>query len=68
MPPGLKAKCFKEAKTIKTGTQFVIRDTVEQVGEHTEKQFAYLKEKAEVHTGRGRVWAASLMRRTAVKR
>ena len=68
LAPCLKARCFKEAKTIKPGTKFVIRDIVEQVGEHTEKQFAYFKEKAEVLTGRERVWVASLIRRTAVKR
>ena len=39
LAPCLKARCFKEAKTIKPGTKFVIRDIVEQVGEHTEKQF-----------------------------
>ena len=38
------------------------------MGEHIEKQFAYLKEKAEVDTGRGRVWESSLTRGTAVKR
>ena len=64
----MKARCFKEAKTRKTGTKFVIRDTAGHVGEHIEKQFAYLKEKAEVDTGRGRVWASSLTRGTAVKR
>ena len=33
----LKNAFLKEAKTVKAGTKFIIRDTA-QVGEHTEKQ------------------------------
>ena len=28
-----------EAKTVKTGIAFIIRDTIQHVGEHTEKEF-----------------------------
>ena len=41
----LKNEFLKEAKTVKTGTKFTIKDTAQQVGEHTEKQFVYLKQK-----------------------
>ena len=37
--------CFKEAKTAKMGTKFIIRDTAQHVGEHTEKRFVYLRQK-----------------------
>ena len=30
---------------MKTGTKFIIRDTAQHVGEHTEKQFIYLRQK-----------------------
>ena len=40
----MKNKFLKEAKTVETGTKFIIRDTA-QVGEHTEKQFIYLRQK-----------------------
>ena len=64
----LKNAFLKEAKTVKTGTKFIIRDTA-QVGEHTEKQFVYLRQKQgrDAHR-RARVWASSLTRRKAVKR
>ena len=36
----LKNAFLKEAKTVKTGTRFIVRDTaLKQVEEHTEKQF-----------------------------
>ena len=64
-----ETKCIlQEAKTVRTGTKFVIRDTVEQVGEHTEKlYYAHLREKAEIHTIEKRVWVFSLMGRNAIK-
>ena len=34
-----KHECFKEAKTVETGTNFIFRDIAHRVGEHTEKQF-----------------------------
>lgn len=37
LAPLEKKECFKKAKIIKTGTKFIIRDTVQHVGEHTEK-------------------------------
>ena len=40
-----KQECFKETKTVKTGIKFIIRDTAQHVGEHTEKQFVYLRQK-----------------------
>ena len=36
--PPVKNAFLKEAKTVKPGTKFIIRDTA-QVGEHTEKPF-----------------------------
>ena len=40
-----KQECFKEAKPVKTDTKFIIRDTAQQMGEHTEKWFIYLRQK-----------------------
>ena len=38
--PPVKKAFLTEAKTAKTGTEFIIRDIAQQqVGEHTEKQF-----------------------------
>ena len=34
-----KQECVKEAKIVKTGAKFIIRDTAQQMGEHREKQF-----------------------------
>ena len=34
----LKNAFLKEAKTVKAGTKFIIRDTAQRVGEHREKQ------------------------------
>lgn len=45
LAPLEKKECFKKAKIIKTGTKFIIRDTVQHVGEPTEKQFIYLRQK-----------------------
>jgi len=38
-PDPMKNAFLKEAKTVKTDTNFIIRDIAQQVGEHTEKQF-----------------------------
>ena len=35
-----KQECFKEAKTVKTGIMFIVRVTVQHVGEYTEKSEA----------------------------
>ena len=37
--PALKNTFLTEAKTVKTSTNFIIRDIAQQVGEHIEKQF-----------------------------
>lgn len=34
----LKNAFLKEAKSVKRGTECIVRDTAQQVGEHTEKQ------------------------------
>ena len=36
-----ESKCFKETKTVTTDAKLIIRDTAHQMGEYTEKQFAY---------------------------
>ena len=41
----MKARCFKEAKTVKTGTEFIFRDTAQCVGDLTGKQFVYPTQK-----------------------
>ena len=65
--PPVKNAFLKEAKTVKTGTKFIIRHIAQQqVGEHS--LFSYDRSKAEMHTRRARVWASSLKRRSAVKR
>ena len=33
-----KQECFKEAKTVKTGTKFIVRDTAQWMGGHPGKQ------------------------------
>ena len=43
--PAVKNAFLTEAKTVKTGTKFIIRDTAQQVGEHTGKQFVQLRQK-----------------------
>ena len=43
--PALKNAFLREAKTVKTGTKFIIRDIAQQVGEHTETQFICLRQK-----------------------
>ena len=43
-------------KNCKTGTQFIIRDTAQCMGEDTEKQLIYVRSKAEIHTQKG-LWA-----------
>ena len=48
-PPQSK-KCFKEANTVDRGTKFIIRDTVQHMGEHTDKQFIYLSQKQDRNT------------------
>ena len=40
--PSLKEECSKEAKLYK-GTKFIIRDTAQSMGEHTEKQFVEVR-------------------------
>ena len=46
-----------------------MRDTAQCMAEHTEKQVVYLRQKkAEIRPQRERVWASSLMRRSAVVR
>ena len=45
LAPILKQECFKEGKTVKTGTKFIIIDTAQHVGEHTEKKLIYLRQK-----------------------
>ena len=42
--PSEKCICYR-GKTVKTGTKFIIRDTAQQVGEHTEKQLVQLRQK-----------------------
>ena len=67
----LKAKIFKKAKTIKTVTKYIIGDTAQFMGEHTEKQFIYLRQKQGRNTHwKERIWVSSLMKRCkgAVKR
>ena len=61
----------RRQKNAKIGMKFIIRDTAQFMGEHTEKQFIYLRQKQ----GRNlpwkeRVWVSSLMKRCkgAVKR
>ena len=66
--PLLKNEFLKEAKTEKTGTKFIISDTAQQVGEHTEKQFVLDRSKADIDTLREGVWESSLMRRSAPER
>ena len=39
--PIWKQECFKERKTVITGTKFIIRDIAQCVGKHTGKQFVY---------------------------
>ena len=39
-----------EAKTVKTGTGFMVGDTVQHVGGHTEKAFIYLSQKQSSNT------------------
>ena len=50
--------------------KFIIRDTTQQVGEHTEKQLVQWRQKqqAEIHTWRERAWVFPLRRRRTVKR
>ena len=58
MPP-LKNAFLKEKKTVKPGTKFIIRDKIQQMGEHTEKKFANFRQKQgrNIH-GRVSLWAA----------
>ena len=59
--PIRKQECFKEAKTVKTGTKFIIRGTAQCMGEHTGNQFVYPTQKQGRDTHpRERIWAASL--------
>ena len=48
---------FQGGKNCKTGTQFIIRDTAQRMGERREKQFIYVRSKAEMHTQKG-LWAS----------
>ena len=41
----MRAKCFKEAKTVKTGIRFIVRDKAQHVGKHREKQPISLRQK-----------------------
>ena len=41
----MKNEFLKEAKTVKTGTKFIVRDIAQQVGEHRETLFVYLRQK-----------------------
>ena len=50
MPPG-KNTLLTEAKAANAGTKFIIRDTAQQVGEHTEKQLR-LKQDRDAHPER----------------
>ena len=43
-------KCFKEEQTVKTSTKFIIRNTVQHVGEHTEEQSSCLRQKQNSNT------------------
>ena len=47
----LKNAFLKEAKTVKAGAKFIIRDPAQQVGEHTEKQLR-LKQDRDAHPER----------------
>lgn len=41
-----ETKCIlQEAKTVRTGTKFLIRDITQRMGEHTRNQFAYPAQK-----------------------
>ena len=40
-----KQECFKEAKTVKTGSKFIIRDAAQCMGEHMGKHFVYPTQK-----------------------
>ena len=63
----MKNAFLKEAKTVKTGTRFIVRDTaLKQVEEHTEKQFK-TEAKAEIHSWGERVCSVSLASRMGNK-
>ena len=53
--PIWKQECFKEVKTVKTGTKFIVRDTAQSMGEHAEKKFIFLSQKL----GRNTHWESS---------
>ena len=62
--PWLFLLCFKKAKTIKTGSKFIIRDTVWHMGEHTEKQFqSEARQKHTAREDRGRPETRSAVKR-----
>ena len=48
----LKSEFLKKIKAIKIGTEFIIRDIAQRMGEHTEKQLISDGSKAEAHTQR----------------
>ena len=52
MPPFESDECFKEAKTVKTGTKFIIRDITQCMGEHIVKLVIQLRSRVELHTHR----------------
>ena len=68
--PCWKQECFKEAKTSKNGLSFIVRNTVQPVGEHTEKQSILSKTEAKQgYTPKGGAWVwASSWRRSAPER
>ena len=57
LSPVWKQGYFKEAKTVKIGTRFIVETQHNMWGEHIEKQFVYWRQKQGTNTQSG-VWAS----------
>ena len=64
----MKNAFLKEAKTVERGTKSMIRDTVQQPGEHREKQFVETEAKGRDTHPEGKGVGVPPMRKSALKR